>query len=175
VPVGSVAGLRWGALVVALAAWTGCSPGTAAEGPSTTTNPAPTGWQHVSYEGIDFEVPSDWPVIELESWDDYGCDAVEHPGLYLAPPEPLPGISCSTRQRDYAATLLVTRAEPSPSPLPVGAEVVGSGVGLRVIQSTSANRWHDVVFPERGIRLVFYEVDDITYEQIADSVRGMRP
>jgi hypothetical protein len=154
------------AVLATIALMVGCTDGT------PTSDPPRSGWQAVSFEGVRFEVPADWPVTTAENWQEFGCTTTREDGVFLPPagrPEPT---SCMLPP-EYGVTLHVLRYSGGQRP-PAGAEVIGSGAGLRWVTSTPGDRGRSVTFPERRVQLVFYEVDVSSYEAIVASVAGSR-
>jgi hypothetical protein len=124
-----------------------------------------------AYGGVTFEVPSDWPVVQVEDSYSFVCASAGTEGVYL-PPEDLVSVSCRSTD-EYAMTLHVFPHEPNGLP-PEDAEVVGTGDDVRWIRQNPSNRWRSVTFPARGLRLEFYETPDPVVDAVLASVDGHR-
>jgi hypothetical protein len=161
--------VRWIRIAGALAFVVSCGACTDHE---PDADPRPPGWQTVTFDGVSFDVPAAWPVQTSEDWFEFQCSSASEDGVFLPPAEHAGGANCPVTH-EYGASVHVVpydgeRVEGA------GAVEEGTGADHRVVRSTPANRWHSVFFTERGIQLVFYEIDDETYDAIVASVEGTR-
>jgi len=134
------------------------------------------GWQRVDFEGVSFDVPADWPVETPENWVDFQCTTSRDDGVFLPPPPEKGGYSpICPATLEYGTSVHVIPHDDRDR-LEVGPDTVTEGAGdnRRLVNSTPANGWRSVTFVERGVKLVFYEVDDPTYEAIIASMEGSR-
>jgi hypothetical protein len=153
----------------------GCSTGAdtplarsdVASSPAKAAVVAP-GWKEVSYRGATFDVPSEWAVSTVETYE-WSCATYGRPGgVFLASDDPQ-GQGCP-RTSEHAMTLHVGPFSAASGP--GGAEVITAGGTEMWVRHTDANAWFHAAFPSQGIFFVFYEVDPAVRAAILATVAG---
>jgi hypothetical protein len=116
----------------------------------TTTPPAPSSGQRVTYNGLQFTVPTTWPVYTLTS-DPNRCVRLDQNAVYLGQEGPIP--QCPSRVVGRTETVQVqplNAASTSVSALATQAQNV-NGLTARVDPNAGTSGAFTVVFPDEGV------------------------
>lgn len=116
----------------------------------TTPPPAPSSGQRVTYSGLQFTVPTTWPVYTLAS-DPNRCVRLDQNAVYLGQEGPIP--QCPSRVVGRTETVQVqplNAASTSVSALATQAQNV-NGLTARVDPNAGTSGAFTVVFPDEGV------------------------
>jgi hypothetical protein len=116
----------------------------------TTTPPAPSGDQRVTYNGLQFTVPTNWPVYSLTS-DPNRCVRLDQHAVYLGHEGPTP--QCPSRVVGHTETVQVQPLNAASQPvsaLATQAQTV-NGLTARVDPNSGTAGAFTVVFPDQGV------------------------
>jgi hypothetical protein len=116
----------------------------------TTTPPAPSGDQRVTYNGLQFTVPTNWPVYSMTS-DPNRCVRLDQHAVYLGQEGPTP--QCPSRAVGHTETVQVqplNSASTSVSVLATQAQTV-NGLAARIDPNAGTAGAFTVVFPDEGV------------------------
>ncbi len=128
--------------------------------PSTTASPtAPPGKQLVTYRGLRFAAPADWPVYDL-AVDTTRCVRADEHAVYLGQQGPSP--DCPARILGRTETVQV---EPLDTHSQLDADratqvATVNGLPARVDPDADTNRALTVVFPDQQLVVVITYRDD---------------
>ncbi len=145
---------------------------------SVTTTPAATpGLQTVTYQGVQFDVPVDWPVHDLAA-DPTTCVRFDVHAVYLG--QPGEDMNCPSGLVGRADAVLVepTQGDPHRGSQGVGsdaadvASATASGLDVQVASESSANGEVAADVPAAGVSVTLtYRDSDATAQQILQSFR----
>jgi hypothetical protein len=117
---------------------------------TVTTTAAPSNGQRVTYSGLQFTVPTTWPVYSLTS-DPNRCVRLDQNAVYLGQGGPTP--QCPSRVLGHTETVQVqplNTASQSVSALATQAQTV-NGLPARVDPNAGTAGAFTVVFPDQGV------------------------
>jgi hypothetical protein len=141
----------------------------AAAGP---TNQAATGLQTVTYQGVQFDVPADWPVHDLAA-DPTTCVRFDVHAVYLG--EPGADMSCPAGIIGRADAVLVEPSNAGVSAASTDGGVsatTASGLGVQVATVGRAASVVAADVPSAGVSVTLtYRDSDATAQQILQSFR----
>jgi hypothetical protein len=117
---------------------------------TTAPAPAPTNGQRVTYNGLQFTVPTAWPVYSLAS-DPNRCVRLDQNAVYLGQGGPTP--QCPSRVVGRTETVQLqplTAASTAVSALATQPQTV-NGLTARVDPNAATSGAFTVVFPDQGV------------------------
>jgi hypothetical protein len=132
------------------------------------------GVRTVSYHGVEFDVPSDWPVYDLAA-DPTTCVRFDEHAVYLG--HPGANMSCPATVVGRAEAVLVEPVDggSTPEPAAASAEVTATsvnGMQAQVADGGSVTNEVDATFPTAGVSATLtYQDSDSTAQQILQSFR----
>jgi hypothetical protein len=175
-------------VAVALLAAYGCGGGNGTDasvrsgGPGATVHAADGavdgsagGVRTVAYQGVQFDVPADWPVYDLAA-DPTTCVRFDVHAVYLG--HPGADMSCPATIIGRAEAVLVepTDGAAIASTGPVSSDVTAAainGVQAQVADGGTVTNQLDATFPTAGVSATLtYQDSDTTAQQILQSFRA---
>lgn len=118
--------------------------------PTTTpTTAVPAGEQIVTYSGLQFEVPSSWPVYRLSS-DPNRCVRFDQSAVYLGAEGPAPQCPALLVGRTEAVQVAPLDAQSEAAKLATTSQML-NGLSVQVDPNGAANAQDTVVFPAQGL------------------------
>jgi hypothetical protein len=134
-----------------------------------------TGLRTISYHGLEFDVPADWPVYDLTA-DPTTCVRFDVHAVYLG--HPGADMSCPATIIGRAEAVLVepTDGAAIASTGPVSSDVTAAsinGVQAQVADGGTVTNQLDATFPTAGVSATLtYQDSDSTAQQILQSFRA---
>ena len=146
-------------------------PTTAA--PATTpTTAVPAGEQLVTYSGLQFEVPSSWPVYQMSA-DPNRCVRFDVNAAYLGAAGPTPQCPAMLIGRTEAVQVEPLNPQSEAAQLATEAQTL-NGLPVRVDPNAATNAADTVVFPDQGLLLVItFRTDPALAAQILSSFHSV--
>jgi len=118
--------------------------------PTTTpTTAVPAGEQLVTYSGLQFEVPSSWPVYQLSS-DPNRCVRFDQNAAYLGADGPAPKCPAMLVGRTEAVQVEPLNSQSPAAELATTPQTL-NGLAVRVDPNAATNAADTVVFPDQGL------------------------
>ena len=168
---------------------TGVSAGAGDRTATTSTTSAPSttssagspgsanGLRTVTYHGVQFDVPGDWPVYDLAA-DPSTCVRFDVHAVYLG--QPGADMNCPAGLVGRADAVLVEPTDGQPHRGSQGGPASGdaaaatqSGLGLQVAAERAAAHEVDADVPSAGVSVTLtYRDSDATAQQILQSLRA---
>jgi hypothetical protein len=118
--------------------------------PTSTSTTVPTNGQRVTYNGLQFTVPTGWPVYSLAS-DPNRCVRLDQNAVFLGQEGPTP--QCPSRVIGRTETVQVqplNQASQSLSTLATQAQTL-TGLNVRVDPNAATSGAFTVAFPDQGV------------------------
>jgi hypothetical protein len=116
---------------------------------STPTTAVPAGEQLVTYSGLQFEVPTSWPVYQLSS-DPNRCVRFDVHAAYIGAEGPAPLCPAMLVGRTEAVQIEPLNPQSQAAALATTAQTL-NGLTVRVDPNAAANGADTVVFPDQGV------------------------
>jgi len=123
-------------------------PTTVAPG-TTPTTAVPAGEQLVTYSGLQFEVPSSWPVYQLSS-DPNRCVRFDLHAVYVGAEGPAPQCPATLVGRTEAVQVEPLNPQSQANQLATASQTL-NGLAVRVDPNASTSAADTVVFPDQGV------------------------
>ncbi len=136
-----------------------------------------SGLRTVAYQGVEFDVPADWPVYDLSA-DPTTCVRFDVHAVYLG--QPGPDMQCPTGLVGRAEAVLVEPAAAVDDHRPSSTDSVSAqsvnGLSAEVVSGGDVTNQLDATFPSTGITAtITYQAGDATAQQILASFRPATP
>jgi hypothetical protein len=137
--------------------------------PATTpTTAVPAGEQLVTYSGLQFEVPSSWPVYQLSS-DPNRCVRFDVHATYLGAEGPAPLCPAMLVGRTEAVQVEPLNTQTQAAQIATAAQTL-NGLAVRVDPNAATNSADTVVFPDQGlVAIITFRSDPAVAAQILQS------
>jgi hypothetical protein len=154
---------------------TSVGSGTAGGGQGARVNVADgavdaAGLRTVTYQGVAFQVPGDWPVYDLAA-DPTTCVRFDVHAVYLG--QPSADMQCPAGLIGRAEAVLVEPADGAPPAGDVTTESV-NGLNAEVASGADVTHQLDATFASAGVAAtITYQDTDATARQILSSFRGV--
>jgi len=138
---------------------------------------SPNGLRTVTYRGVQFDVPGDWPVYDLAA-DPSTCVRFDVHAVYLG--QPGEAMNCPAGLVGRADAVLVEPTDGQPHRGSQGGHETGdvaaatpSGLGIQVAADRAAAREVAADVPSAGVSVTLtYRDADTTAQQILESLRA---
>jgi len=124
-------------------------PTTLAPATTTPTTAVPAGEQLVTYSGLQFEVPSSWPVYQLSS-DPNRCVRFDTHAVYVGAEGPAPQCPATLVGRTEAVQVEPLNPQSQPAQLATTSQTL-NGLTVRVDPNAATNAADTIVFPDQGV------------------------
>lgn len=137
---------------------------------STGADASASGVQTVTYHGVQFDVPADWPVHDLTT-DPTTCVRFDEHAVYLGAPGP--DMACPASILGHTDAVLVQPSDTATG-APAGGEVrtTASGLTVQVAGDSATTSQVAAVFPTQGVSVtISYGDSDTDAQQILQSFR----
>jgi len=135
---------------------------------TTTTTAVPAGEQLVTYSGLQFEVPSAWPVYQMSS-DPNQCVRFDVHAAYVGAEGPTPQCPATLIGRTEAVQVEPLNTQSEESQIATQPETL-NGLSVRVDPNGAANAADTVVFPDQGVvAVITFRSDPALATQILQS------
>jgi hypothetical protein len=115
----------------------------------TPTTAVPAGQQLVTYSGLQFEVPSSWPVYQMSS-DPNRCVRFDQSATYLGAEGPAPLCPATLVGRTEAVQIEPLNPQSSTAQLATAPQTL-NGLSVRVDPKSASNYADTVAFPDLGL------------------------